>query len=191
MEKYKLIAIFGKSGVGKGYFLNELTNQFDINPIIPYTTRPKRENEQDGVDYWFHAEDDFMTKLLRGDMLEVTKFKNWWYGTAKSSLNPHNWNVGIFNPSSIPALMSHDDIKLKFFYLWAPDKIRLMRQLEREEDPDIKEIIRRYGADEHDFKDLEIDLNFYSIDNSNKYSMQDGIEKIAKLCWLNKREVDN
>ena len=39
----------------------------------------------------------------------------------------------------------------------ANDKDRLMRQLMRENDPDVHEIIRRYSADEMDFTEEEIE----------------------------------
>ena len=40
---------------------------------------------------------------------------------------------------------------LKIIYIVASDKERLIRQLDREENPDIEEIIRRYQTDNIDF----------------------------------------
>lgn len=52
-------------------------------------------------------------------------------------------------------MLLHKDIQLKVFYLDVPGKIRLIRQLQREKNPDIPEIYRRYIADDEDFGCLE------------------------------------
>ena len=87
-------------------------------------------------------------------MLEYVQFNNWWYGTGISCLDDSKINIGIFNPSGIKSLINFPEIDLQIYYIHASDKQRLLRQLNREEYPDIKEIIRRYSADEEDFKNI-------------------------------------
>lgn len=52
---YKIIALIGKAGSGKDTILKEILKQEPIkyNEIISCTTRPKREGEIDGVNYYF------------------------------------------------------------------------------------------------------------------------------------------
>ena len=55
-EKYYVIAVMGQAGAGKDSFVDEIIKNNLINgakPIISCTTRPIRENEQDGVNYHY------------------------------------------------------------------------------------------------------------------------------------------
>ena len=61
----------------------ERNNNF--SKIVSYTTRPKRENEREGIDYHYITNDEFSEKILNGDMLEATYFNHWHYGTSKES----------------------------------------------------------------------------------------------------------
>lgn len=152
-----IVAICGKSGSGKDTLLKNLISMNpEWYPIVSCTTRPKRDNEVDGQDYHFLSNEEFAEKVLNGDMLEATFFNNWHYGTMASSLHT-GINVGVFNPAGFSALteVPPKDTLIVGFYIVCPDRIRLMRSLAREEDPDIQEIFRRYGTDEEDFIDFE------------------------------------
>lgn len=56
-------------------------------------------------------------------------------------------------------MLSNSDIKVIPIYLNANSKIRLIRQLNREENPDCYEIARRYIADENDFLNIPFSYN--------------------------------
>lgn len=75
-------------------------------------------------------------------------------------------NIGVFNPEGIETLLEDPRINLRVYYVDVPGKERLIRQLNREESPDINEIIRRYKADEEDFMDLDFD--YYTVFNDDK-----------------------
>lgn len=112
-------------------------------------------------------------------MLEATCFNEWFYGTAKSALSG-DINIGVFNPEGIYSLLeSHNkDIYLIVYYVLASGKTRLLRQLNREENPDIDEILRRYKADEIDFADLN-DITYIPIWNDTKgLNLQDIVASI-------------
>lgn len=180
MNKVKVIALFGKAGSGKDTILRALVNKFPdrYNEIVSCTTRPPREGEQEGVNYYFLTVDQFTEKVLNGDMLEATEFNNWHYGTALSSLLTDKINVGVFNPEGIRCLMEDNFVDLTAYYVQAEDKERLIRQLIREVDPDVKEIIRRFSADEKDFEDLE-DIDYQVIINQDKNDVFRAVGLIA------------
>ena len=48
--------ITGPSGVGKNTIINELSNYLDFYFSVSHTTRPRRENEVNGKDYYFITE---------------------------------------------------------------------------------------------------------------------------------------
>jgi guanylate kinase len=154
---YKIIALIGEAGSGKDTCLKALlTSNPAYHEIISCTTRPPREGEIDGVNYYFLTEKEFTTKLSNGEMLEWSSFNGWLYGTPISSLSKENINVGVFNPAGIQTLIklkqiNREEVETKVYYMRTSAKERLLRQLNREEDPDVEEIIRRFSADEKDF----------------------------------------
>ena len=148
-DKYQVIAFVGKSGAGKDYCAKKVVRQ---NPdtthfIVSSTTRPIRDYEKEGVDYHFLSEKEFAAARF----LETASFNGWHYGTRYEDLDPDRINIGVFNPTGLKSLAAHDDIYLTICYVKASDKTRLLRQLNREEEPNVKEIIRRFGTDEADF----------------------------------------
>lgn len=152
-QKVKLIAICGKSASGKDTLLKELLNlDNSLHEIISCTTRPRRENEINGKNYYFITKEEFFHKCQQGEMLETTTFRDWYYGTAKSSLDPEAINVGVFNVEGIDELYNNSDLDIYVVEVVAPAKMRLIRSLNREAEPDVDEIIRRYLADEEDFE---------------------------------------
>lgn len=152
-KKYKLIALIGESGSGKDTILNQIMHeQTDkFHDIVSYTTRPKREGEIDDISYHFVSAERFQHLAEEGKMLEYTSFNNWFYGTGIDDLIEDKINIGVFNPAGLGALTNHPKIDLRSYRIWASDKERLLRQLNREKEPDVDEIIRRYRVDQLDF----------------------------------------
>ena len=164
MPKYNTIAIIGKSGAGKDTLLQEILECLpqETHKIITYTTRPMREGEVNGKNYFFVTQEEFASI----PMIESTCFKgNWYYGTSLQSFDETKVNIGVFNPSGVKNLLKHEEINLTIVLIDTSDKVRLLRSLLREEAPDCQEIVRRFLADEEDFKDLS--FKTYNIKNEN------------------------
>lgn len=177
-----IIAFIGKAGAGKDTIATELLKKHPSwNTIVSCTTRPPREGEIDGVNYHYLTNEEFAQKVLNGDMLEATYFNNWHYGTMASSLQ-EGINVGVFNPEGYDCLkeMPSKEVKVIGFYIHADPKTRLLRQLNREESPDVYEIIRRFNADEEDFSHIDEDDQYPAIfiDNSFDAPLQQVVSAI-------------
>lgn len=155
MSKIKIIALMGKAGAGKDYLLQELLKTNNYNEIISCTTRSPREGEINGKNYYFITEEEFFNNIKNNEMLEYACFNGWFYGTLFSSLSTEKTNIGVFNPSGIRRLLENKNLQVEVHYVRACDKTRLLRQLNREENPDIAEIIRRWQTDEKDFSNLD------------------------------------
>ena len=174
MEKYKVVALFGESGSGKDTIQNAIVSACaNMNKIISCTTRPKRDYEIDGKDYFFLDNFQFAQKVLDGSMLEATSFRAWMYGTPLDSLDKDKINIGVFNIAGIECLMEDPRLEIVPIYVEVSPKNRLMRALTREENPDCHEICRRFLADVQDFAKLENDsFDYYGINNDEPMDIE-------------------
>lgn len=153
MNKYKIIAICGKSASGKDTLLQQvIAHHSDLHEIVSCTTRTPREGEIDGKNYFFLTLEEFAHKDRAGEMLESTEFRGWHYGTSLDGVSHDAINVGVFNPAGIYSLMKNESVDLFVVQVQASDKTRLMRSLKREINPDVDEIVRRYLTDKEDFE---------------------------------------
>jgi len=84
-SKGHIFVISGFSGVGKGTIIKEIMKR---NPSIyfsvSYTTRQKRQNEIEGIDYHFINRDEFKKMILRDEFLEWAIVNDQFYGTPKN-----------------------------------------------------------------------------------------------------------
>jgi len=175
---FKMIAIIGQAGSGKDTILRAVCEEnHELNKIVSCTTRPMRDGEIDGLDYHFFTVDQFTEQVLNDKMLEASCFNNWFYGTSSDSLLKDKVNIGVYNPEGIESLILHKDIELYVFLIEASDKVRLIRQLKREKNPDIEEIFRRYKTDRADFADLQFHHNVLK----NEY-IDDLDHAVAIIC---------
>ena len=162
---YKMIVFMGKAGAGKDSLMQQVLKLLaekniisEVHEIVSCTSRPIRENEAHGANYYYYHPDDFAMKIINDEMLEFTNFNNWWYGTSYDSVRSDGIvNIGVFNPSGVRQLLDRPDCDVTVYWVTTSDKQRLYRQLSREESPDVKEIIRRFNADEEDFADIDFD----------------------------------
>lgn len=157
MSEYKIIALVGEAGCGKDALLQATlaASPNSFHKIISCSTRPPREGEVDGKNYHFLTDGMFAELVSDGQMLEYAEFNNWHYGTMKAALSAEKPNIGVFNPDGIYSLLGHPGIDLTVVRIHTSEKDRLLRQLNREEHPNVEEIIRRYSTDKEDFKEFQ------------------------------------
>ena len=162
---YKIVLFMGKGGAGKDSLMKQVLKLLaekkiisEVHEIVSCTSRPMREGEAHGINYYYYHPDDFAMKIMNDEMLEFTNFNNWWYGTSYESVRSDGIiNIGVFNPAGVRQLLDRPDCEVTVYWVTVSDKQRLYRQLSREENPDVKEIVRRFNADEEDFADINFD----------------------------------
>lgn len=189
---YKIVALVGKSGSGKDRILRELCANSDYHEIISNTTRPIRENEVDGVNYHYLTDEEFLRKKDNGEMLETADFRGWHYGTSYDNLNENKVNIGVYNPTGYMSLLDNDNVEVYGIMVNCSNKERVIRQLNREEHPDVDEIIRRYSTDKADFEYMWEYLNKKSslkqdyVDNDRGADIKNVCETVNKMVknWL-------
>ena len=74
----KIFCIIGKSSTGKDTFYREILKEEDLalKTIVPYTTRPRRAEEEDGISYYFCDEKKVDELERAGKIIELRAYQN-------------------------------------------------------------------------------------------------------------------
>lgn len=177
----KIFYIMGKSSSGKDTIYKRLLECKDIplRTIVMYTTRPIREGEQNGVEYYFVDEARQKELEEAGNIIELRSYNTvhgvWNYFTVKDEqIDLENYDYLVIGTleSYAKTRMYFGKEKLIPIMIELDDGVRLQRALDREKaqkDPKYQELCRRYLADEQDFSpekraEAEIEKSFYNDD---------------------------
>lgn len=156
----KIFCLMGKSSTGKDTIGKYLLNTTDLINIVLYTTRPIREGEINGREYYFVDEAEFQELENNGKVIEKRVYDtihgNWTYATVNSNIDLENNNYLTLN-----TLEGYEKIVQYYgrdvvvpIYIWVDLNTRIDRAFLREEkeaNPKYREICRRFIADEQDF----------------------------------------
>ncbi len=160
----KIFYVMGKSSSGKDTIYKEIREQMpELRSITPYTTRPIREGETDGVEYFFVDEERLHQMQEEERVIEVrsyhTKCGIWTYFTADDGqidLKSQDYLV-IGTLESYSGMREYfGDEKIIPIYIEVEDGLRLERALGRErqqKEPKYAEMCRRFLADSEDFSE--------------------------------------
>ena len=156
--------IMGKSASGKdSLYKRILSSNLNLDRFAIYTTRPKRDGEVDGVEYYFVDKkylDDNKDKIIEQRVYN-TVFGDWYYATLDDGKILKDKNY-----IAIGTLESYNNIKKYFgeeqvfpIYIEVSDEIRRERAIRREKHqkvPKFDEMERRLKADEIDFSEEKL-----------------------------------
>jgi len=177
----KIYYIIGKSSTGKDTIFKKLLDDQDLNlkTIVSYTTRPIRDGEINGIEYYFVNEEVVRTAKEQGTLIELRTYNtchgNWMYFT----LLDHQIDFKKANYIMIGTLESYLSLRDYFgedkvvpILIDLDDGVRLQRALDREkcqENPRYQELCRRFLADAEDFSKEKINragiTKFFYNDN--------------------------
>lgn len=161
----KIFYVMGKSASGKDTIYKRLLEmQPHLKQVVLYTTRPIREGEKDGKEYYFTSEDRLKQLREEGKIIEERTYQSilgpWTYFTVDDGQIDVNSDDSYL---MIGTLESYEKTRNYYgagimvpIYIEVEDGKRLLRALEREDkqkEPKYAELCRRYLADEEDFKE--------------------------------------
>lgn len=184
-----IYCLVGKSGTGKDTVMEQILADKDlkIEKIVPYTTRPKRENEIEGVNY--HYVDILKMEQMEREGLIIerrsydTVHGIWNYFTADKDIDRQKDYIIITTQEALERFVEkfgQDNIYV--IYLQLDDRVRLERCIAREamqENPNYKEVCRRFLTDENDFDEYAL-RNFKNCMFVDTISTFDACDRIKK-----------
>lgn len=164
----QFFCIMGKSASGKDTIYEALKKDINLQPYIPYTTRPIRTGEKQGETYHFVTKEQMEEWEKEGKVIEIRKYNTvegiWMYATIEDE----QWKLGK-DMLTIGTLESYEKM-LSYFeksgmwnivpiYIEVPEEERVRRALVREKaqkNPKFEEMKRRLEADNQDFTEEKI-----------------------------------
>ena len=162
----KLIVISAPSGTGKTTVVKKLLQQsINLEASVSFTTRKMRENEKEGLDYFFVSEKTFTNMIQNDDFLEhATVFGNF-YGTEKKSVSENlkkgvnvileiDWQGALQIKSSMPSCV--------MIFLIPPSKEVLLARLKNRGTDSDQEIAYRFNQAVLDLMKLKLKM-MYSL----------------------------
>lgn len=158
----RIFYIMGKSSSGKDTIYKKILDDLQLNPLVLCTTRPMRENEQQGREYNFVDREYFNHLVLENKVIEKriynTVYGEWIYFTAEESVDLSKGNyLGIGTLESYIKMRDYFGAeKVIPIYIEVEDGLRLTRAIQREKNekqPKYTELCRRFIADSNDFSE--------------------------------------
>ena len=180
---YKIICLIGKSGSGKSTIEQKLCSDLKINQVVSHTTRSPRKKELDGLDYHFVSDDyfeenkeEFIEQRLYKVINQDETKSIWRYGLHRNSVK-EGLNVVVVDVNGYKALRKYfGKENVLPFFIHCSDTTRLNRVLLRGDGSNELELMRRFAADEEDFKDFIESRDYYKV--CNEYSIDLAVEEI-------------
>ncbi len=184
----KIFYLMGKSASGKDSIYKKMKEMLPmLKPIVIYTTRPIRQGEQEGIEYYF-VDDSRLEELQQaGKVIELREYNTvhgiWKYFTVDDGqFDGEEHLIAIGTLESYQKMREYfGEGKLVPIYIEVEDGVRLERALERErkqKEPKYEELCRRFLADAADFSEEKL----FKVGITNKFfnvDMDQCVEEIV------------
>lgn len=161
----KIYYIMGKSSSGKDTIYKRLMEIMSgkLRTVVGYTTRPMRQGETEGVEYFFVSNDKYIEMCRQGKVIESRDYNTiygvWSYFTADDGQIELEKSDYLL----IGTLESYKKVRNYYgkqnivpLYIEVEDGDRLLRAIKREKKqkvPKYEEMCRRFLADQKDFSE--------------------------------------
>lgn len=155
------IALVGAAASGKDYLRKRFMNRGFVYGVS-HTTRPPREGEVNGVDYYFVDDYKFVEMIGQDKFAEWQEFNGWKYGLFKPEFE--RCDVMILNAEAVDLLEPEYRDRLFVIYIDVDEEVRRERLVSRNDKDD--SIDRRINADNEQFGNFS---NFDCIITNDKF----------------------
>lgn len=186
-----MIVILGEAASGKDTLANALVryNPQKYHKLVLFTTRPRREGEEDGFDYRFVTELAFEEFAKRDFFAHIGFYNGWYYGIPACELKGNTDNlVAVLTPAAMRELKKRG-VHFISVYLYVDRPSRLVAMIDQRGD-NVDEAYRRSLFDVGQFDGIEEEVD-YVIDNHN-YLMtaEQALDCLLQILGEKTAEVD-
>lgn len=159
-----MIVIIGASASGKTEIAKLLQNNYKYQKCITTTTRDKRHNEVNNIDYHFISKDEFKNKLSNNEFVEHTLYNENYYGINKKDVNENS--LVIVDPNGANELIKEFGDDIFVVYVETKKSLRKERMINRGDDFELIE--KRLNNDTNIFKKKNIKKIDLVLKNKNQ-----------------------
>lgn len=142
------IALVGAGASGKDFLRSKFQDRGFVYGVS-HTTRPPRNGEENGVDYYYITDAEFKDSVEKGEFVEWQEFNNWKYGLMKPEFE--RCDIMILNAEAVDLLEPEYRDRLFVIYTDIDRQVRLDR-LNARGDFDNPE--RRIAEDDKQFRNF-------------------------------------
>lgn len=202
----KIFCLIGKSSCGKDTLYKRILSEgnLPLKTLVSYTTRPIRDGEKNGVEYYFLTEEQLTALEEENKIIELRAYHTvhgiWKYFTV----NDHQIDLAKNDYLVIGTLESFQKLQAYFgsdrlvpLYIEVDPGERLQRALNRErlqQEPKYAELCRRFLADEADFSSEKLTMSgITEVFHNNNLDdcLRDLITYIANILSFSQEKADN
>ena len=183
-----MVILSSPSGAGKTTLTKKIQQKYQNFKIsVSHTTRKPRQNEIDGVDYYFLEKNEFKNKIKNNEFYEYAKIFDNYYGTSKKSVLDliKNKNDILFDIDwqGTQQLIKFKELKLIKIFILPPNKLELEKRL-ISRNQDKKEVVEKrlksYKEDIRHWNDYD-----YIVINDN---LENCFRQIESIITTNKNK---
>lgn len=189
-SKGDLIIISGTTCAGKGTVIKKLlSNHNDIVLSISYTSRPKRDSEIDGIDYYFVSEEEFEEKIKNNEFLEYAKVQyKAYYGTPKREVLQQLekekdviLEIDVQGAKQIKKLYPETIL----IFIMAPSMNEVKRRIKLRGDENNEQILARFKVAYNEINEIN-NYNYVVVNDD----LDDAVKKVEAILISEKLRVD-
>jgi len=190
-----LIVLSGPSGVGKDAVLARMKgSDYPLKYITTLTTRPRRPNERDEIDYHFVSMERFQDMIANNELLEWANVYGNYYGVPKDEVKQAldkgqdiMVKVDVQGAATIKKILP----QAIFIFLMPPSLEELLKRLKQRHTESASDLDLRLKTAEEEMKQLPL-FDYIVINRWDEIALAvSDIKAIitAEKCRVNPREV--
>ncbi|MCX5775399.1 MAG: hypothetical protein NTV44_03440 [Firmicutes bacterium] len=169
-----MVILVGASASGKTEVARVLKNKYGLTKVVTHTTRIKRDQEVDDIDYHFVTKEKFESLKKENYFVETTLYNGNFYGTSRKEIDDNK--VLIVDPNGLRAFMALKDPRIITFFMNADEPTRTKRMLIRGDAQ--AAVDARILNDREDFSFKNVGRTDFVIDTETK-----NIEEVADSVY--------
>jgi guanylate kinase len=195
VKKPLLIVLSGPSGVGKDAVLSYLKKScINVKFVTTVTTRPRRHNAKDNVDYHFVSEAEFLNLIKNNELLESANVYGNWYGPPKEPIRQalkQGYDVVVKVDVQGAATIKAIAPQALFIFLMPPSVEELATRLQQRYTESKETMAIRLQAANDEMKQIS---NFDYIVVNHRDQIESAVDEIsaiitAEKCRVKQREI--